>query len=92
MAVNHPQAGPPSKAAQWYIAPAVGKALASSAIASATSNVPAATSGHPMPRAAGPPFLMATSYVVTMPVRTLMIEKLTAKLENPPIARRSSWE
>ena len=90
MATNHPQPGPPRTRHQWYIAPAVGKALASSPMASATKSVPTLTSGQPMPSAAGPPPVMATSYVVTTPVRMLMIEKLSAKLENPPIDRSSS--
>lgn len=68
----------------------MGNALASSAIASATSIVPALTIGQPTPIAAGPPAPMASEYAVMQPVRTLMIEKLTAKLEKPPIRRRSS--
>jgi len=40
---------------------------------------------------AGPPAASASLYPVMQPVRTLMIEKLTAKLEKPPMRRRSSW-
>src|SRR3954464_11518178 len=47
------------------------------------------TSGQPIPPVAGPPGPIASLYVVMHPVRTLMMEKLTAKLENPPIRRRS---
>jgi hypothetical protein len=59
----------------------VGNALASSAIAIATSIVPTQTSGHPTPSPMGPPAWMAILYVEKTPVRTLMIEKLSAKLE-----------
>jgi hypothetical protein len=71
-------------------ATAVGSALASSAIATATSIVPTETTTHPNTSPNRPPRSSPCAYVAKIPVRTLMTEKLSAKLEKPPIDRRSS--
>jgi hypothetical protein len=57
--VNHPHAGPPSRDAQKYSAPAVGMDEAISAIAIATSAVNTLTSTQPQMIATGPPLFNA---------------------------------
>src|SRR5262249_3831758 len=90
-AVKNPQPGPPRMALQWYSAPAVGYALASSAMLQATSRVITETRSHPPTTPAGPPQLRPHVYWVTAPVRIEMIENERAKLPDPPRRRRSGW-
>ena len=54
-ATNQPDAGPPSAAAQWYIAPEVGYAEQSSAMLEASSNVNNVATGQPRVISSGPP-------------------------------------
>src|SRR6476659_1862632 len=89
-AVNQPHPVPPRRLAQWYIAPEVGIADASSAMLSATASVKTLTSGHPKVISAGPPITSPCEYRVTAPVRIEMIENEIAKLEKPPMVRNSS--
>src|SRR5947207_12941396 len=90
-AVNQPQPLPPSRHAQWYIAPDEGSEDASSAMLSATASVNTLTSGQPNAISAGPPIVSPCEYSVTAPVRIEMIENEMAKFENPPIVRNNSW-
>src|ERR687889_2505041 len=76
--------------AQKYRPPAVGYTEQISAIARATHSTKIPTSGQPMVIATGPPAFMAMRYDVMHPASTEMIEKETAKLENPDIPRWSS--
>src|SRR5262245_10950634 len=89
-AVNQPQPLPPSLHDQWYIAPDVGSALASSAMLQTTASVKSVTRGQPKAISAGPPIFNPWPYSVTAPVRIEMIENEMAKFENPPIVRNSS--
>src|SRR5262245_10312044 len=90
-AVNQPHPLPPSSEDQWYIAPAVGRLEASSAMLIATVSVKKVTSGQPKAISAGPPIVSPWPYSVTAPVSIEMIENEIAKLEKPPIVRKSSW-
>src|SRR5690349_15176805 len=54
-ATNQPDAGPPSAAAQWYMAPDVGYAEQSSAMLAANSRVKRVATGHPRVISSGPP-------------------------------------
>ena len=56
-AVNQPQPLPPSRHAQWYIAPEVGIDEARSAMLTATASVNRLTSGQPNAISAGPPIV-----------------------------------
>src|SRR5215218_9853787 len=76
--------------AQKYSPPAVGYTEQISAMARATHRTNTPTSGHPIVMAAGPPAFIAIRYDVMQPASTEMIEKETAKLENPLIPRCSS--
>src|SRR5262245_54580883 len=89
-AVNQPQPLPPRRHDQWYIAPEVGSAVASSAMLQTTASVKSVTRGQPKAISAGPPIFSPCPYSVTAPVRIEMIENEMAKLEKPPIVRKSS--
>src|SRR5260370_5469937 len=56
-AVNHPQGLPPSRYDQWYIAPEVGIAEASSAMLITPASVNIVTIGHANAISAGPPLV-----------------------------------
>src|SRR5262249_19005738 len=88
-AVAQAQPRRPRRKAQKYTPPAVGYAEAISAIDAATASVKTLTSGQPMELATGPANLRPYPNSSTAPVRMEMMEKETAKLENPPISRKS---
>src|SRR5712691_8055553 len=88
-AVTHAHRRPPSRNAQKYSPPAVGYALAISAIDAATASVKRLTTGHPTELTTGPANFSPYPYSSTAPVRMEMMEKETAKFENPPISRKS---
>ncbi len=70
--------------------PAVGYAETSSDIAKPTSRMKNEMIGQPQLIATGPPLFHAWPNVVNVPARMEMMEKETAKLENPLHLRRSS--
>ena len=55
-----------------------------------TASVKNVTNGQPNAISAGPPIRSPCPYSVTAPVRIEMIENEMAKLENPPMVRKSS--
>src|SRR5215217_9448512 len=76
--------------AQKYSPPAVGYTEQISPIDRATHRTNSPTSGQPMVMATGPPAFIAMRYDVMHPARTEMMEKETAKFENPLSPRCSS--
>ena len=67
----------------------MGYADAISAIDAATASVITLTSGHPTEFTIGPAYFSPYPKRRTAPVRMEMMEKETAKLEKPPICRKS---
>src|SRR5207249_1152409 len=88
-AVSQAHPLPPRRNAQKYRPPAVGYADASSAMLAATASVKKLTTGQPTVLTIGPASFSPYPYRRIAPVRIEMIEKLTAKLEKPPISRKS---
>ena len=62
---------------------------ASSAIEAEINNTKKVTSGHPIPIIIGPPAWRPVPYNVTAPVKMEITEKEIAKLEKPPMSRKS---
>src|SRR3954454_16807123 len=78
-AVNQPQPVPLRRLAQWYIAPDVGIADASSAMLSATARVKTLPSSHQNVSSASRHITSPSDSSVTASVRMEMIEKEIAK-------------
>ena len=57
----------------------------------ATVSVNIVASGQPSVISSGPPISSPYPYRVTAPVRIEMMENEIAKLEKPPMLRKSSW-